>query len=370
MRDDDRRPRGRFAPEDAEEAALRRLLAEAGPRPPLAEDDVERLAAATREALHRRAGPSAAPAAGEGPGAAGARSARLPTARAGRRWGGASNPRRAVWLPLAALLALALGIGAWWALSRGAGAAPVARVEAVRGTLTANATEGDSPLAAGAVVERGTRLCTTGGKSGARLRLAGGVELRLDGDTCVRAEAGERVALLRGGLYADTGAAGGSRGAALAVDTPFGTVRDVGTRFAVRLLAAGVAVAVREGAVLVGDGHRAEAGEGLLLGRDGTVERRAVPPWGPEWSWVVETAGGFAIEGRTLADFLDWSVRESGWHLRYADAGLAAEAEGIVLHGDLGALRPDEAPFVVLPGAGLEGRLDDGVLIVSRPARR
>jgi ferric-dicitrate binding protein FerR (iron transport regulator) len=275
-----------------------------------------------------------------------------------------------VWLPLAALLALALGLGAWWALSRGAALAPVARVEAVRGTLTGGgAGSAGQALAAGAAVERGTRLCTAGGASRARLRLAGGAELRLDGGTCLRADAEERVALLRGGVYAETGGDAGRGGRGLAVDTPYGTVRDVGTRFAVRLLAEAVAVAVREGAVVVGDRHRAEAGEGLVLRRGGAVERRAVSPWGPEWSWVIETAGGFAIEGRTLADFLDWVARESGWRLRYADPGLAADAEEIVLHGDLGTLRPDEAPFVVLPGAGLDGRLADGVLIVSRPRR-
>ena len=35
--------------------------------------------------------------------------------------------------------------------------------------------------------------------------------------------------------------------------------------------------------------------------------------------------------------------------------GLAAAAEGITLHGSLGDLRPDQAPFAVLPGAGLDG---------------
>lgn len=370
MRDDDRRPRGRFAPEDAEEAAVRRLLEEAGPRPPLAEDDVERLAAATREALMRRLGAPAEAAASEAPvpwrpGVV----SPVPAVRRGHL--DAIPPRRAaVWLPLAALLAVALGLGAWWALSRGAGSARVARVEAVRGTLTASGTEGGgSPLAAGTAVERGTRLCTAGGASHATLRLAGGAELRLDADTCVRAVAGERVALLRGGVYADTGAAEG-RGGLVAVETPFGTVRDVGTRFAVRLLAEAVAVAVRDGVVIVGEGHRAVAGEGLVLHRDGVVERRAAPPWGPEWAWVVEAAGAFAIEGRTLADLLAWAAHESGWRLRYADRALAADAEEIVLHGDLGGLRPDEAPFVVLPGAGLEGRLEDGVLVVFRPARR
>lgn len=342
MRDDDSRPVGRAADEADERAAVERLLAEAGPRPPLDEDDVALLAAATRQALRERF-PGARPSAVVLP-------TRTPAAPR-------SVPR---WLPLAALLALALGLAAWWAVSQRVAAPPVvARVEAVEGRL-ALGEGGGRTLAAGDQIERGALLCT-GERGHATLRLDGGTELRVAGESCLRAGAGDRVDLVRGALYADTGGA-----AALTVDTRFGSVRDIGTRFIVRLLDEAVAVAVREGAVLVAGEHRAAAGEGLVVRRGG-AERRRVPAWGEEWAWVVEAAPGFEIEGRTLADFLAWTERETGWRVRWADPALAAEAGGIVLHGDLGPLRPDEAPFAVLPGAGLEGRLEPGVLVVSRP---
>jgi hypothetical protein len=345
MRDDHPWPPGRPAAEGAEEEALRRLLGEAGARPALDEDDVAELTAATRRALGERFG---APA-----GAA-------PPPRPGWR-------ARRVWLPLAAALLVALGLGSWWMVSRGGVSPVVARVEATRGAVAVGAgpREG-SPLAAGEAVERGTLVCASGTASGAALRLAGGAELRLAGESCLRLVAGDEVALERGGVFADTG---GVDGVGLAVHTPFGTVRDVGTRFAVRLLDDAVAVRVRDGAVLVAGRHRAGPGEELLVGRDGRVERRAVRSWSADWEWAPGAAG-FVIEGRTLAELLAWAAAENGWTLRYADPGLEADAREIVLHGDLGELRPDEAPFAVLPGAGLEGRLDDGVLVVSRPGDR
>ena len=343
MRDDHRWPPGRSAAEGAEEETLRRLLGEAGARPALDEGDVAELTASTRRALGERFGAPADAAAPPRPG-----------------W-----RTRRVWLPLAAALLLAFGLGTWWLISRGAASPVVARVEATRGAVAvaAGPREG-SPLAAGEAVERGTLVCASGTTSGAALRLAGGAELRLVGESCVRLVTGDEVALERGGVFADTG---GVDGVGLAVHTPFGTVRDIGTRFAVRLLDDAVAVRVRDGAVIVADRHRAGPGEELLVGRDGRVERRAARSWSADGEWVPGAAGGFAIEGRTLAELLDWAAAENGWRLRYADPGLEADAGEIVLHGDLGELRPDEAPFAVLPGAGLEGRLDGGVLVVSRP---
>ena len=154
-----------------------------------------------------------------------------------------------------------------------------------------------------------------------------------------------------------------------------GTARDVGTRFAVRIVGpegrSALLVRVRDGAVLAGQGrrtYRTEAGQELVLHQDGTAERRGAVPYGPEWQWVMEASAGFDVEGRSLQEFLDWVSRETGWRIVLADEGLAESAAGIVLHGGIGGLRPDQAPFAVLPGAGLEGELEDGTLTV-RPRR-
>jgi ferric-dicitrate binding protein FerR (iron transport regulator) len=194
--------------------------------------------------------------------------------------------------------------------------------------------------------------------------------LRLAAGTAVRLAAAHHLDLERGAIYLDTGAAGG--GTPLEVRSPLGTATDIGTRFTVALAegaGGGLRVRVREGAVAVeGAGRRyvAPAGQEVVLRPDGSVARHDVPPYGEAWRWVVAAAPAFAIEGRSVAELLDWVASETGWSIRFADDAVAAEAEAIVLHGSMGELPADEAPFAVLPGAGLEAELDRGTLLVRR----
>jgi hypothetical protein len=134
-----------------------------------------------------------------------------------------------------------------------------------------------------------------------------------------------------------------------------------------------MSVRVREGAVAVERGgatFRAGAGRELVLHRDGRVERRDAPGYGPAWEWVPAAGPAFELEDRSVVELLDWVSRETGWRVLYEDPELAASAEGIVLHGSMGELRADQAPFELLPSAGLEGELRGGVLVVRRGAPR
>ena len=335
-----------------DEAPVRGLIEGAGPRPPIPAEDLEAIAAAARSAWrmqvdrHRR------------PAAAAPRSARVP----GRI------------LALAAAVAAALGLAWWWQSTRPpAGAAAIARVESVRGSAYAQPPHGDPLLlAAGDELPPGTTLVTPGGHLDGRvsLRLTAGASLRLDADSRLRLISAAAVELAGGELYAAT-RSGQGRGAALEVRTPLGTARDVGTQFTVAVVgptAEAVRVRVREGAVVVerdGESHRTAAGEELVVARDGRVARRPVATHGDPWAWVLDAAPPFT--GGTLADLLRWTERETGWRVRFEEPGLAEEAERIVLYGGVGDLRPDEAPLAVLPGAGLEGEVADGVLSIRRP---
>lgn len=338
-----------------EEDEVRRLLEEAGPRPPLPQEDLDAIRAAARDVWRAQVRPA-------------------------RR----ARPRPAAWrrpvvvraaalaAALALVLGLGLGLGGWW-LARHRGAPlTVARVEAVTGparlAVEGRPARGISP---GDAVPLGAVIRSDGARLS--LRLAGGVTLRLDAGTRLRFASAQRLELERGAVYADTepGSGPGTPGGELAVWTPAGTARDVGTQFAVRLEGADrtMRVRVRAGAVVVerrGRLYLAPAGKELLLRRDGRVERRQAAAYGPEWEWVMAVSPGFDIEGRSLQELLDWVGCETGWQVRYADAGLAASARRIVLHGGLGRLRPDQAPFAVLPGAGLTGELQGGTLVVRR----
>jgi ferric-dicitrate binding protein FerR (iron transport regulator) len=282
----------------------------------------------------------------------------------------------------AAAAVLVLGVGVATFLRLGslpgtpAAAATVAEVEALfgavelTGEVTGEVTGGTAP-ASGAELAAGTEL-TTGDRSRAALRLAGGQTVRVDAGTEIRLAAADRLELRRGAVYLDS--AGAPAGASVAVETRYGVARDVGTRFEVRVVDDAVRVLVREGEVAVrpsatrtdADVQTADAGTALTVHADGTVEARPVNAWGDPWRWLLDAAPPFELEGKTLAEFLDWVTRETGWHLRYADPDLEREAATIVVHGSIEGLRPDQTPTVVLPSSGLEHHLEDGTLFIER----
>jgi hypothetical protein len=331
-----------------EQEIVRRLLEGAGPRPPIPEEDLAAISAAARSAWQ----------------------AQVQRHKTRRPFGPPA-------FKLAAALAVSLGLVWWWASHRDRDLPTVAWVEQVAGSVRAERpAQAPRPILKGDALPLGAVVLTGGdGTEGrAALRLPGGAVVRLDEETRLRLVSAAVLELERGGVYVDTaGTAAAAAISAIEVRTPLGTVRDVGTQFAVRLVGAGrpaLLVRVRDGAVRTenqGRSYLTEVGQELVLRRDGTSEHRAAAGYGPGWDWILGVSPSFDIEGRSLQDFLGWVSRETGWRIAF-DSGLAGSASQIVLHGSLGGLRPDQAPFVVLPGAGLEGKLQGGTLIVRRPS--
>lgn len=202
----------------------------------------------------------------------------------------------------------------------------------------------------------------TGHQGRAALELLAGASLRIDVSSVVRFESPTEVALDRGAVYLDVHRA--SARSPIAVETPLGTVRHLGTQFEVRLLGGGgdqgqpdtLRVRVREGRVAVerrGVVTEASAGAELTLHADGSIARSVTPAEAPVWSWTQQIAPEFRIEGRTLASYLTWVSRETGMMIRYADDELEARASRTVLHGTIAGLTPEESLAVVLPSCGL-----------------
>ena len=226
------------------------------------------------------------------------------------------------------------------------------------GTVPARLSPEDS-LRAGEWVE-------TGAAARAALRLSDGTSTRLDSGSRARLLSATVIELAYGALYIDTGR--DAKG--LEVRTPLGTLHDIGTQFEVRLRDSSLRLRVRTGVVELRRGDQsipARPGTELTLAAAGAVST-TVPTYGPEWEWAVSLAPAFAIEGRPLAAFLEHLSREHGWALRYADAALAREASGIILHGSVNGLRPREALAVALSTSGLAHHFRGGELLVSRTA--
>jgi hypothetical protein len=220
------------------------------------------------------------------------------------------------------------------------------------------------------------RAADPAGAVRASLRMSDGAVVRLDAGSALRLASAAAVDLLDGALYADTGAheAPGRAGAALEVRTDLGTVRDVGTRFMVRLDGSdgrALRVLVREGAVEIdheSGSDVAQTGEEIVVRGDGSLARSPVAAWGEEWDWILAAATPFDLEGRSVAEVLAWVSRETGWTVRYEDDALAAAAPGIPMLGGGPALRdvrPDQA-MLLLPAARLEGIVEGGTLTIRR----
>lgn len=206
----------------------------------------------------------------------------------------------------------------------------------------------------------------TDGGSRAALQVADGSSLRIDRSSRVRFLAPAVIEVTAGAVYVAT--TDGSHG--FEVRTAMGALRDLGTQFEARLAGSSLRLRVRAGTVeiLRGPGvATAAAGTEAMVTTSGIAVRH-VPSYGSEWAWTTDVAPSFTIEGRPLHAFLEHTVAEEGWTLRYADREVADAARRIILHGSVDGLRAEDALGVALATSRLQYRLDAGELFVSRPA--
>ena len=284
------------------------------------------------------------------------------------------RPRLAFLLAAATLLAL-VSAGIFWVGRRQPAAGALARVESIEGLATLS----EEPRAGGRTLREGSwvraDLWLETFAADAQLMHGGRVGLRL-AEATLRVDAGSRLRLLqtprgavvelaRGAVYVDAE----ELGEQLEVQTPLGSVRDIGTQFETRLLssASALQVRVRRGEVAVegpATSLTLRAGEGLELTASGDITSFAVLAYGSEWSWILGLAPGFELDGRSARELLDWVARETGWEVRYADDAAEAAADAL-FEGAFTVRSPGEEALVWLRGAGLRSRLQDGSLLVS-----
>jgi hypothetical protein len=205
------------------------------------------------------------------------------------------------------------------------------------------------------------------------VRREDGLEVRLDAATQLAFNSAERATLVDGRVYVDAGRPGTGTGSFI-LRTPQGEVRHLGTQYSASLQEGAVLqVAVREGSVAVDRGQVpfvARAGEALRVASDGLLERSSVPAYGDAWRWAEAVAPQFAIEGRSLDEFLAWAARETGRDVIYASADAAREAEATRLKGSVAGLSPEAAVTAVLAAEpGLQHEIAGGQIRIERASR-
>jgi ferric-dicitrate binding protein FerR (iron transport regulator) len=196
------------------------------------------------------------------------------------------------------------------------------------------------------------------------LALEPGGELRVNGGSSIRLVGPRRVRIDEGQIYLDSGATTGAP--PLAVETFAGVLRDIGTRFDVRVRGESLRVRVRDGAVRL-DSHDVTAGRELSAAA-GRVSLQPTPTYGADWDWIVR-ARPLRVEGATLGRFLGWVETDGGRSVVFADPRIRGAAGSIVVHGSIDGLSVDEALDVILPAAGLRYSLDGNRVFIHGTTR-
>jgi ferric-dicitrate binding protein FerR (iron transport regulator) len=224
----------------------------------------------------------------------------------------------------------------------------------------------DEQARAGRIGEQlrpGTRITTHDGR--AAIVLANGVELRLDSNTDITLDTDRSMSLASGALYLDSSHRTGQP-QTVAIVARGTVIRNIGTRYEVRVSDQELRVRVRDGRVEVSGpfGMReADGGGQLRVTSSGIVAGRA-PTSGADWDWIVRATRPPQLEGRPLPEFLAWAEREGGRPIRYADPALERANAATIVYGAIERLSVEEALDVVLPSCGLARRTDGDVITI------
>jgi ferric-dicitrate binding protein FerR (iron transport regulator) len=272
-----------------------------------------------------------------------------------------ARSRRRAWIvrmSAAAAALLALGIG--WLVLSSMSSPQAAQLASAAGKIEATDSSSGAwkEILPGAGAKAGDSV-RTGADSRAAFILAGGGTMKLDAGTLIRFQGSGEVRLESGAVYLDIAKGEGG----MAIRTRLGSVRNVATRFEVRLAGEVLRVAVREGRVSISGSEgeaEASAGEVVRVLQGSKIEREKAPD--EETPWVLQCLVPFDLDGRTLGEFLRWASRQGGWDLAHLPAG----ADGIVVYGSVRGMTVEEALDAVLPACGMKRSIVGRALVVSR----
>ena len=214
----------------------------------------------------------------------------------------------------------------------------------------------------------GTRIETNAGR--AAIALTNGIELRLDANTAVTLDSPETLSLGSGALYLDSSHRTGPP-ETVAIVARGTVIRNLGTRYEVRLSEDALRVRVRDGQVEVESafGTRKVAPGSQVRVTSSEIQAGPASTSGPDWDWIVRATQPPQIEGRPLAEFLAWAEREGGRPIRFADPELERATRATIVYGAIERLTVEEALDVVLASCGLARRPgdneDDVITIVA-----
>ena len=190
-----------------------------------------------------------------------------------------------------------------------------------------------------------------------------GVDVRLAPNSRVWWVRPDEIDLLEGTVYVATD--GADR---FAVDTRFGRVVDIGTRYQVRADEQGVEVAVREGRVRLTSRHGEvlsddmDEGAAAILSADADgVSGSTEPGAAGRWAWIHDAPAGYASDEPLV--LLREIARDLGKRLQFTSAGVQASLASERVDGDFSGMAPLQALQILGAATNIDWR-DEGDAIV------
>jgi len=226
---------------------------------------------------------------------------------------------------------------------------------------------GGPAVTVGQAVHVGDTLQVDAGQ-GIGVTLPGVLSLRIDGNSSLRFDGPDEFTLLSGQVYADSGRQIYRR-RNITIHTPFGSVKDIGTQFAVDVDDDDIVVSVREGRVDIAtdqQSHTAIAGEKISLKANEKVVVDQIPANDESWEWAEALAPGFDSNNRSLLDFLKWAARETGKELYFTSNEVRMAAMKAKLYGPVLDFTPQEATEAVLSTTTFVYQIDDHRITIGK----
>jgi ferric-dicitrate binding protein FerR (iron transport regulator) len=278
--------------------------------------------------------------------------------------------QRAIWLSAAAAVIFAILAG-WQFSSRVGSPTPIIAATLVRtsGHLAiegrANVKHAGASTNSVSSIYVGEDIDT--GDDVALLSLADNANIRLAAHTRLRWRATGEIVLASGKVYVDSG----MHSVPLLIDTAFGSVSHLGTRYQVSRNADDLKVSVRDGKIEIKTTQglmQVQARQSIKVDSRSVVTRKDINPYGSEWDWADNLSPRFEIDNRTLAEFLEWVAHETGHTVKYSDEATRAAATQTILHihGMTESLAPMSTLSMVLPTTDFGVSYAEDQLIVQR----
>ena len=218
------------------------------------------------------------------------------------------------------------------------------------------------------LVYAGQRIMT-GAHSGAALELLSRQSLRLDADTTLQVDSASEFRLLGGALYFDSGAT--SKKPPIRIQTPLGIASNIGTQFEIRLFNNSILIRVREGEVgfmehtTLKPAKTIMAQEQLLINSQGGTSKEHIDTDSTNWHWAQDLAPGFDMNGRSVAESLNWIIRENGWTLHYQSPQIAQRVAQETMYGSIQGLDRNQMLDVLSTTTAFTFTINDRQLLVG-----